>query len=202
MAIFCTCRDFIERTGTGPEQLNILIRVGALRFTGKNKKELLWEANFLGSHVNKEEKNKGETLFNEPPLQFKLPQLHHTLLEDALDEKELLGFYLCHPFNLVDADVKTFVAAKEIKAHVGRQINMLGYYITQKPVRTVKGQLMYFGTFIDSNGDWIDSVHFPDTADKYRLTGGGFYHLKGWIVEEFGVYTIEVSWMQKIGLKQ
>ncbi|HMP94348.1 MAG TPA: DNA polymerase III subunit alpha, partial [Phnomibacter sp.] len=38
---------FMERTAIGPEQLNLLIRVGALRFTGKTKKELLWEANFL-----------------------------------------------------------------------------------------------------------------------------------------------------------
>lgn len=42
--------DFIERTGIGLEHLNVLIRLGALRFTGKTKKELLWEANFLHKH--------------------------------------------------------------------------------------------------------------------------------------------------------
>src|SRR5262249_20367657 len=35
--------DFVERTAPTPEQLDILIRTGALRFTGKSKKELLWE---------------------------------------------------------------------------------------------------------------------------------------------------------------
>ena len=40
-------QDFIERVKPGLEQLNILIRIGAFKFTGKNKKELLWEANFL-----------------------------------------------------------------------------------------------------------------------------------------------------------
>ncbi|MBL4675363.1 MAG: hypothetical protein JKY70_04035 [Mucilaginibacter sp.] len=35
--------DLIKRTGIGLEQAIILIRVGALRFTGKSKKELLWE---------------------------------------------------------------------------------------------------------------------------------------------------------------
>jgi DNA-directed DNA polymerase III PolC len=34
-------QDFIERIKQGIEQLNILIRIGAFRFTGKNKKELL-----------------------------------------------------------------------------------------------------------------------------------------------------------------
>jgi DNA polymerase-3 subunit alpha len=42
--------DFMERTAAGLEHLNVLIRVGALRFTGKSKKELLWEANFLHRH--------------------------------------------------------------------------------------------------------------------------------------------------------
>ena len=60
---------------------------------------------------------------------------------------------------------------------------------------------MYFGTFLDSYCYWIDSVHFPDSADRYSLEGKGFYHMKGKIVEEFGVYTIEVQWMKKIGFK-
>lgn len=40
-------QDFIERTRPGIEQLNTLIRIGTLRFTGKNKKELMWEAILL-----------------------------------------------------------------------------------------------------------------------------------------------------------
>ncbi|HEY1021821.1 MAG TPA: DNA polymerase III subunit alpha, partial [Flavisolibacter sp.] len=189
-------QDFIERTGLEPEQLNILIRVGALRFTGKNKKELLWEANFLRKRVKSSAAVNSKHLFDtlEKPLEFKLPSLHHTALEDALDEKELLGFYLCNPFTLVDADPARFVQARQFSAHVGSEIEVLVYYITQKPVRTVKGQLMYFGTFIDAAGDWVDSVHFPDTAQKYRLSGGGFYHIKGKVMDDFGVYSIEVQW--------
>ncbi|HEV7334130.1 MAG TPA: DNA polymerase III subunit alpha [Flavisolibacter sp.] len=197
---FLNLQDFIERTALEPEQLNILIRIGALRFTRKNKKELLWEANFLRKRVKQPVTEKG--LFEEKPIAFKLPALHHTPLEDALDEKELLGFYLCHPFTLVDADVSQFIPARSFGEHVGKEIEVLVYYITQKPVRTINGQLMYFGTFIDAAGDWVDSVHFPDTAQKYRLTGGGFYHIRGRIVDDFGVYSIEVQWMQKVGIKQ
>src|SRR5690606_5348151 len=43
---FFGLEDFIERTRVDTEQLNILIRAGALGFTGKNKKQLLWLANF------------------------------------------------------------------------------------------------------------------------------------------------------------
>jgi DNA polymerase-3 subunit alpha len=198
---FLHLQDFISRTAIHPEQLNILIRVGALRFTGKNKKELLWEANFLSKRVDRSFSGASGALFSEKPIAFKLPQLYHTAMEDAMDEKELLDFPLCDPFELVDADPARFTPARNLAACTGKTVDVLVYYITQKPVRTKNGQLMYFGTFIDSNGDWVDSVHFPDTAQKYRLTGRGYYHMKGKVVEEFSVYSLEVSWLKKLGLK-
>ncbi len=39
-------QNFIERTNIGKEQLSLLVRIGAFRFSGKSKKTLLWEANF------------------------------------------------------------------------------------------------------------------------------------------------------------
>lgn len=198
---FLHLQDFIARTGVHPEQLNILIRVGALRFTGKNKKELLWEANFLSKRVERPNTVSSEALFREEPKEFKLPALHHTPMEDAMDEKELLDFPLCDPFGLVDEDPSRFICAKDLSLHLGKQVEVLVYYITQKPVRTKNGQLMYFGTFIDSEGDWVDSVHFPDVAQKHRLTGRGFYHMRGKVVEEFGVYSLEVTWLRNVGLK-
>ncbi len=44
---YLNLQDFIARTAVPPEALDILISVGAFRFTGKSKKQLLWEANFL-----------------------------------------------------------------------------------------------------------------------------------------------------------
>lgn len=197
--LYIDLQDFIQRADVGPEQLNILIRVGALQFTGKNKKELLWEANFLQKRVRKQTSGTS-SLFPTKPFQFRLPVLHHTAVEDALDEIELLGFPLCHVFELVDADTSMYITAREIPEHFGAMVDILCYYITEKPVRTIKGQLMYFGTFIDSKGDWVDTVHFPDKAMKHRLTGKGFYHIRGKVVEEFGVYSIEVEWLEKKGI--
>ena len=355
--VFLTLHDFMERTGIGAEQLNILIRVGALRFTGKNKKELLWEANFLhrkgvgvaagasrevrvrgrvvGGDTNHEGgvrsdgmrgKTKGKNvigqnpeeedlsgaekytleyqekealdedsikqplmrqplLFVEPPVTFKLPQLSHHPIDDALDELEILGFSLCNPFELVDVgigfggvgvvvggdtnhevkvsgvvggdtnqevrvggvggedtnyevrvgngpassqdinhEVKVsgvvgqdtnhksrvggvadkvaalFVPAVRMPECLGQTITMLGYLITQKPVHTVKGEMMYFGTYVDAAGDWLDTVHFPDSAKAYPLQGRGFYRMTGTVVEEFGVFNLEVNHMVKVGI--
>ena len=193
-------QDFIERTGLGMEQLTVLIRVGAFRFTGKGKKALLWEAHRLQRRLAKTEVTHS-ILFHEPVKEFKLPQFTPEPFEDVLDEIELLGFPLCAVFELVDADVTKYVPAKELCKHIGSVVQVLGYYITNKPVRTIKGQYMYFGTFIDAAGDWIDSVHFPDVADRHALTGKGFYAMKGKVAEEFGVYSLEVQAMQKIGYK-
>jgi hypothetical protein len=37
--------------------------------------------------------------------------------------------------------------AKEIKKHLGNEVNELGYLITTKPVHTIKNETMYFHTF-------------------------------------------------------
>ena len=88
--LFLNLSDFIERLLPGIEQLNILIRIGAFRFTGKSKKELLWEANFLNRKKSAQERSG--FLFHEKPQAFHLPELKQHPLDDALDEIELLGF--------------------------------------------------------------------------------------------------------------
>ena len=191
--------DFIERTAIGSEQLEILIRIGALRFTGKNKKELLWEGDFF------QKKNKGlvpagRPLFREAPLQLTLPQLPVHPLDDLYDQIELLGFLVSDPFDLADDDPARYIPARELASHIGRTVTVLGYHITHKPVRTVKGDTMSFGTFLDSNKDWIDTVHFPDIHAMYP-PAAGFYRITGKVVEEFGVYSIEVAGIEKVGIK-
>jgi DNA polymerase-3 subunit alpha len=192
-------QDFIERTGVGIEQLNILIRIGAFRFTGKNKKQLLWEANFL----QKKSKNHlpvHHSLFQEPSRQFRLPSLPVYPLDDLYDQVEILGFPICDPFLLVEENPADYIAAKDMKNHVGKTITLLGYHITHKPVRTIRGETMSFGTFIDCNKDWIDTVHFPEIHRMAPPTAG-FYKITGKVLEEFGVHSIEVSRIEKAGIK-
>ena len=61
---------------------------------------------------------------------------------------------------------------------------------------------MYFGTFIDVNGDWLDTVHFPDVNHRYPLGGKGFYRMNGKVAEDFGVYTLEANFCKKVGIKE
>lgn len=193
-------QDFIERTAVGLEQLNLLVRVGALRFTGRSKKELLWEANFL------QKKNRytpvHNPMFTEPPINFTLPQLCRHRLDDALDEIELLGFSLGNAWELADAEVSCCHTATELPGLLGKAVQVVGYYVTTKSIRTSNNKAMHFGTFLDKQGDWIDTVHFPHSFQYTPFQGKGFYELKGKVVEEFGVYAIEVSHCRKVGFKE
>lgn len=198
---FLHLQDFIERVNPGLEQLNTLISVGAFRFTGKSKKQLLWEANFL-QKKNQPALHSSNSLFEEPPIEFQLPELNDLPIDDLYDEMEILGFTLSNPFLLVDEDPSKYVAAKDIDKHAGKTITVLAYFIARKHVQTKYNDQMFFGTFVDSNLDWIDTVHFPDTAERYPLHTAGFYKITGKVVEDFGVYSLEVHKMIRAGYKQ
>jgi DNA-directed DNA polymerase III PolC len=192
--------DFIDRLNPGVEQVNLLIRIGAFRFTGKTKKELLWEANFLSK------KNTGAPcsgfLFHEQPQQFRLPELAQHPLDDALDQIELLGFPLCNVFELSKESSMNFLPARDLSLFTGKEVSVLGYLITSKSVSTITNEIMHFHTFLDFEGEWLDCIFFPNTARDYSVTGKGFYAMKGKVIEEFGVYTVEVKECRKIGLRE
>src|SRR5690606_40330640 len=54
---YSSLENFVLRTGAGLEQVAVLIRCGGFRFTGMNKKELLWEAHYLLSGKRSEPLN-------------------------------------------------------------------------------------------------------------------------------------------------
>jgi len=198
---YLNLQDFIERTKIGLEQLNLLVSIGAFRFSNKKKKQLLWEANFFQKKAKTPE-HAGQALFREKPVEFTLPELSDHPLDDLYDELEILDFPLCNPFRLVDDDAYQYTLAKDLGDHCGKTVTVLAYFITRKVVPTVRGDVMSFGTFIDADLDWLDTVHFPPTLKRYPIEGKGFYRLTGKVVEEFGVYSLEVETMVKVGYKQ
>src|SRR5690606_4623369 len=92
-------QDVFQRLHPSPEQLNLLIRIGALRFTGLDKKTLLWEANFKSKRVEKE---VPVSLFATDEPHFSLPTFEEDRLEDLKDELDLLGFLIGDFFELLE----------------------------------------------------------------------------------------------------
>jgi DNA-directed DNA polymerase III PolC len=197
--IFKDLHDFISRVAIGTEQIVILIRLSALRFTGKSKKELLWEAHMLLGKTSSEV-NPGR-LFTEKPAVFKLPPLEQHAIEDVYDEMELIGFpvTLSH-FDMLETRYRGKILARHLKDHVGKTIRILGNLVTIKNVRTIKKEWMHFGCFIDQEGEFFDTVNFPDSLRQYPYRGYGIYLVLGKVVEEFGFQSIEVQKMAKLPL--
>ncbi len=269
---YSSLEDFIQRVPVALDQLIILIRVGAFRFTGKPKASLLWEAHmllgkkqasaishqpsaishqasgtgnqspgnrqpatgkkslsgenfatplprYLATSPNRETDQQSIEnrrvsrvpcpVLQENPLlfptavkKFELPALEQNLLADVYDEIELLGFPITHTyFDLLETKFRGDILAHEMATHVGSTIRMMGLLVTIKYVRTIKREWMHFGTFIDVNGHFFDTVHFPKAVTQYPFRGDGIYLVKGKIVEEFGFPSMNVEKMAKMPLK-
>jgi DNA-directed DNA polymerase III PolC len=195
---YLSLNDFKERVEPGLEQLKILIRMGALRFTGKSRKALMWEAHWLTNR--KKPAPVTEKLFREPQKDFALPELCHSTLEDAYEQIELLGFPLCSPFDLLAPCTlpEKPILSKHLLGMQEKTVQILGYLVTIKPTRTIKGQEMNFGTWLDASGHFFDTLHFPDVLKRFPFKGRGIYRLTGIVTDDFGVYSIAVSHMEKL----
>ena len=193
--------DFTNRVPAGIEQLVILIRLEAFRFTGKAKKELLWEAHLmLGKNTQPEDTL---LLFREKPRTFVLPELEQTRLEDAYDEIELLGFPVTmSSFDMLETPYRGQLKAGDLIRNTGRRVRMLGNLVTIKYVHTVKGQWMHFGCFLDATGEFFDTVHFPNSLKTYPFRGYGVYLILGTVTEEFGFPSITVEKMAKMPFRK
>lgn len=190
--------DFIERVPISVEQISILIKINAFRFTKINKRELLWEAHLKISKTVIQEHII--TLFKTEKISYKTPKLSSTDLEHAFDEIELLGFPLCNPFDLLQHSFSNNMRAKQLLSFKDKSITIRGYLVATKNTKTSNGKRMHFGTFLDYDGDFIDTVHFPPVAAKYPFRGKGIYTITGKVMVEFDCVNIEVSCMERAAI--
>jgi len=195
--VFLDLLDFVNRVPFSLEQLRLLIRVGAFRFTGKSKKELLWDAHFL--LANNKKLRPSKTLFDIEIKNIEMPQLWSHHLEDAFDEIELIGFAVStSPFSLLKEMPKNYLTTGDLRLHINKTIEIVGYLIHVKGTKTHKGEEMNFGTWLDKNGHWFDTVHFPQIARAFSFRGPGCYLIKGKVIDEFGFISIDVKSTQRL----
>ena len=192
--------DFHARLAPGAGQLQILIRAGAFRFTGRPRKALLWEAYSL---TGKKNGSPLPRLFPVPAHHYRLPPLEESDLERAWDEVELLGFPVTLSwFDMLTTSFRGEVRARDLLQHTGRRVRMAGLLVHIKNVRTVRGEWMHFGTWLDAGGDFFDTVHFPASLKKYPFRGPGVYLILGRVTEEFGVPSLETEKMARLEVRK
>jgi len=194
---FKDLNHFLKRVEISLEQINILIRIGAFRSFGLQKKELLWKVQFY--FHGKKKTTPQLLIFDEKPKEFKLPKLSELFTEQAFEELELLGFPLCNPFDLLREKAPSVVHPHEyLEKNKGLKVLRYGYLVTARRVRTKNNDNMYFGMFTDQEGNYFDTVHFPESAHKFPFRGSGVYQIIGVVSETYGVYHIEVGAMNKM----
>ena len=191
---FTSLEDFLDRVLISIEQVSILIRIDAFRFTKTNKHELLWKAHLFLGKTTKVDHPK---LFAPKHRAFSIPKLHTTDLEMAFTQWELLGFCLCSPFELLAEPPKNINCSKDLERYLNHHIDIYGYLVTVKNASTHAGKRMNFATMVDQQGEVFDTVLFPPVAAQYPFRGRGIYRFYGKVVSEFGFLSIEVIKMQK-----
>jgi error-prone DNA polymerase len=195
---FLNLEDFVNRVRISLEQLLILVKIDAFRFTGKSKKALLWDVHML---LGKNEKVSERALFGTQKKEFTLPPLEQSRIEDAYDEMELLGFPVTlTSFDMLQTLYRGEIMADNLTENIGKKVRILGNLVTIKNVRTIKKEWMHFGCFLDVKGEFFDTVNFPNSLKKYPFRGYGIYLIQGEVTEEFGFPSITVEKMAKLPL--
>ncbi len=196
---FTSLSDFVARVSPGLEQLILLIKAGALRFTGKKKSVLLWEAHMM---INKNKQENTRQMFSPPVRNFSLPDLVQGKMEDVYDEIELFGFPVTISwFDMLETSFRGDVSARRMNEYTGKKIRMVGHLVTIKYIKTVKNDWMNFGCFIDAEGNFFDTVHFSASLKNWPFKGSGTYLILGKVVEEFGFPSLEVEKMARLPVK-
>jgi DNA polymerase-3 subunit alpha len=211
--------DFCDRVEVESSQLELLIRIGAFRFTGRTKSELMWEKNAVFNPRLRLEPSLDlfvrtapdhDFLLDETPNERAGHRFSSQELDQAFDELELLGFPLCSPFMLTtEKDAKSIswaavspseTIAKHPLEHIADNdaTTLLGYFVCDKVVPTIKGERMSFGCWLDERGRYFDSVHFPDSYARYPFRGRGVYRLRGVVSREFDFPSLEVRHMERL----
>jgi DNA polymerase III alpha subunit len=203
---FIDLPDLLRRVPLPLEQARILVRTGALRFTGKSKPQLLWDLALLHRPATVTADGDLFITQSEEPV---LPDLEHYPLADAYDELELLGFPLCDPFALVHDGISSeagtaspaTIPAQTMARNRNKHVRMLGYLTHVKTTTTNAGTYMSFGSFIDPTGDFWDSTQFPSVAARFPFRGRGVYVLTGTVEEEFGHCSLRTRTVEKLPWK-
>ena len=198
--LFRSLDDFIDRVIISIEQITLLIRIDAFRFTNRSKTELLWESIFK---LNANKKTTTQALlFKTNHRKFNLPSLNTSFIEDAYDQIELLGFPLYSYFDLIDEVYQEHIKAIELNNYINQNVLLYGSLVNTRFHKASNGKLIRFCTFVDCTGHYFDTVHFSKVVDKYPIHGLGIYECYGRVTEEFDFCSLDIIWTKKMSLKR
>ena len=117
-------------------------------------------------------------------------------------EVETLGFLLsAHPLEPYERAMRGrgVIAARDLDAHAGQRVRVLGWHVSAKPVRTKHDEPMEFVCFEDTTALY-DATFFPQAYDRFchLLTSSWPFLLTGRVEEEDGVCSLNVEAVERL----
>ncbi len=192
--------DFRRRVRPGPETLAVLVRCGALDFTGRSRPAL-----FLEADLQDRIKTKGPELLPCRPADDWSPP-DYDERRRLRDEWGLLGFVvgpplfslfrrpaphptLPHPRGEGGEGGPPFIRTNQIADYCGRSVRLQGLVATARQAHMQDGRPVQFVTLEDEYG-LAEVTLFPDECPAVPYLTMGPYTATGVVEEQYGVFTI------------
>ena len=120
----------------------------------------------------------------------------YTFAQRLALELKLFGFPLsCHPLDLfTDVLARTpHIEAKDLASHIGKEVTVIGWLVTEKVITTKRGEPMEFLTLEDRTALY-DAAVFPEVyrRDCHLLASNHAYVVIGLVEEQFSTVTLTV----------
>ncbi len=175
--------DFLTRVHPDVAQTKLLIKAGCLDSIAGDltRPALLWR--LLASQASTS------------PSCIPVPEAY-SFQKSLAHELTLFGFPLqCHPLDVLREAYKDShrIVAKDLPSHIGKDVTLIGWLLTEKIVSTKKGDPMEFMTLEDQTGMY-DATVFPQTYRQYchLLATNQAYMITGLVEEQFSTITVTV----------
>jgi error-prone DNA polymerase len=120
-----------------------------------------------------------------------------------MQEIEVLGYlFSVHPLTLYEPYLagRHIVKGRDLEKHVGEEVTMAGWWVTNKLVYTKHEEPMSFISFEDTTAIY-ETVFFPEAFRRHSAfwTPVRPYLLKGRVDDDFGAVSLHVREMRFLG---
>jgi DNA polymerase III alpha subunit len=189
---YVSLADFLVRTQFGYRQTETLIKCGAMDCFNQTRPTLLRIMDIYFNNKKLLEENENNLFVNET---IKLEQEVVTEREFGIEEKctyeyETFGYMISrHPLEFFEEKISSpkITKSSEMLKYHKQKIEMIGWYMASKRIKTSKGDVMKFLSLEDLTGTF-EAVIFPEAYQKYaELTMSmGPYLIEGTVDAENG----------------
>lgn len=168
---FISLSDFLVRTHTSYEETALLIKCGAMDCFGKTRPTLM---RLLDVYISRWKLLSDEIpdLFVNESFQLEREvetNRQYSIEEICSIEYELFGYMVTrHPLEFYSEFLKTknLIDAKQLSDYQGKNVPLVGWYMTSKRIKTRKGEIMKFLSLEDLTGTF-EAVLFPKAYEKF-----------------------------------